>query len=165
MVILGLGSNIGDRLANLRAAQAELSLFLSDIQASSIYESKALLPEGAPKNWNDVFLNMVICGGCEVAPEELLTMVKTIEKKLGRQDRGHWAPREIDIDILAIDDLVLKTDMLSIPHPEIANRDFVLLPMAEIVPDWLHPQYKVTAQDMLQEKAYSLGEHLQVLHG
>ncbi len=118
------------------------------------------MPEGAPKSWNQPFLNMAVAGDASLAPESLLAELKTIEKDLGRQSRGHWAPREIDIDILAMGDMVISSAALSIPHPHLLARDFALVPLAELVPDWCYPagEYKGwKAADIVAAKAFAPG--------
>ena len=139
MIILGLGSNIGERKEYLHMAIERLSAFLSGIKLSHVYESRALLPEGAPPEWAQPFLNMAIGGEGTLSPEELLEEVKRIEREMGRQVRGFWGPREIDIDILAMDDVTLETPALNVPHHELLNRDFALLPLLDIAPGWTYP--------------------------
>ncbi len=140
MIILGLGTNIGDRLAYLEAAIRHLSEVVLNITAvSTIYESAALLKPGAPEDWNISFLNMAIMGETHLSPQALLTQIKYVEKRVGRQDRGEWAPREIDIDILAYDSLHIDESDLKIPHAYLCEREFALLPFAEIAPNWRYP--------------------------
>lgn len=136
---IGLGSNIGDRLEFLKIAAEKLSSLLSDIQISSIYETPALLPENAPKEWDINFYNCVATGFCKLEPEALLENLKAIEANLGRQNRGHWSPREVDLDIICWGNLTLSTNKLTIPHPQMHERLFVLAPLAELLPDWEHP--------------------------
>ena len=140
MVILGLGSNIGDRNATLSAAIASLHNLMRIESISSVVETPALLPQGAPDEWNIAFLNLALVGHTNSTPEVLLTEIKALEKQLGRKDRGHWAPREIDIDILAWDDVVLDSQALSIPHLQLPLRKFVLVPLSEIAPTWQYPR-------------------------
>lgn len=139
LVILGLGTNIGDRMQLLRDAIDHLQPLLSDIECSTVYESPALLPDHAPENWDVPFYNMAVAGKCTLSPHDLLKAVKDIEHKMGRKDRGHWGPREIDIDILAYGDRVLNTPDLILPHAGLLLRDFALIPLAEIAPQWLCP--------------------------
>ena len=139
MIVLGLGSNQGNRERFLQSAIAELKSILTNTKLSNIYESSALLPDNAPPEWNIKFLNMAITGECELSPQELLTKIKEIEIKLGRKYRGHWSPREIDIDILAYNNLIINEEALQIPHKFLAERDFAIIPFAEIYPDWIHP--------------------------
>lgn len=165
MVILGLGSNKGDREDYLRQATALLAGLLSGMRASGIYESKALLPPGAPAEWNAPFLNMVVTGKTKLEPRKLLASVKAIETKLGRKPAGKWGPREIDIDILAMGDTVIDTPSLAIPHPELLNRDFALLPLSELAPDWRYPAagtyHGWKASDIAADKKFAPGGALQ----
>jgi len=138
-VILGLGSNVGDRAENLRAAISALALHLKNIRESTVLESAALLPENAPIDWDMPYLNMAIAGKTKLSPLEFLSLIKDIEQKLGREKIGHWSPRNIDIDILAFGDLLVDEPDLIIPHKELLNRDFALKPLRELVPDWKHP--------------------------
>lgn len=139
MVVLGLGSNIGDRLGNLRMA----CRFLADVvlfpRVSAIYESAALLPEGAPPEWDIAYYNMALSGETALSPQELLHSIKRVECKLGRQDRGRWGPREIDIDILAYDAHIVTDSNLIIPHAGLLERDFALVPLADVQPGWRYP--------------------------
>jgi 2-amino-4-hydroxy-6-hydroxymethyldihydropteridine diphosphokinase len=139
MIILGLGSNMGERKDYLRRAIARLSACVSGIRLSHVFESSALLPADAPAEWNKPFLNMAISGQSSLSPDDLLAELKRVERDMGRQVRGFWGPREIDIDILAIDDVTLETPALNIPHHELLNRDFALLPLVDIAPDWKYP--------------------------
>lgn len=140
MVILGLGSNLGNRKAMLDAAITALADILTDMRCSAMLETPALLLEGSPAEWNIPFLNMAVAGECAFSPQDLLVRIKQLEQSLGRKDRGRWGPREIDIDILAMDDLVLELPELSVPHKELPNRSFALIPFAELAPDWRWPE-------------------------
>ena len=145
MWILGLGSNLGDRLGYLRRAIHLLKSLKSqgvpfEIETiSPIYESEALLPPDAPSNWNLPFLNLALKCQSALSPGELLREVKAIEEKMGRIFRGHWAPREIDIDLLALGQTVITEERLSIPHRSLMERPFAVLPMADLLPEWIHP--------------------------
>lgn len=138
-VLLGLGSNVGDRRDMLRRAVWLLAPDLSDVLLSNIYESPALLPEGAPAEWNIPFLNMCLSARTHLTPQALFERCKTVEAELGRQVRGYWGPREIDIDLLAYGQRVLNSPELTIPHPRLLERDFVLLPLCEIAGAWCYP--------------------------
>ncbi len=140
MVIIGLGTNLGDRTAQLQRAVRELAAILSPIECSAVYEGKALLPAGAPAHWDMPFLNMALKGETSLTPRALLMEVKAIERRLGRTPQGHWGPREIDIDILAYGDLVLEEDDLIIPHAGLLSRDFALVPLADVAPQWRYPK-------------------------
>jgi 2-amino-4-hydroxy-6-hydroxymethyldihydropteridine diphosphokinase len=142
MIILGLGTNLGNREENLRYAIASIKQdLLSDVIESSVMESEPLLPENAPADWNIKYLNMAIGGKLKtsITPHEFLHKVKFIETELGRVESARWSPRIIDIDILVWDDLVLDTPDLKIPHIGLLQRDFALKPLLEIQPNWKMP--------------------------
>lgn len=152
MILLALGSNLGDREEYLAQARMVLSMFdIEVVKASSIVETPALMPPGAPDDWNIPYLNQVIAVKTQLPPRELLACIKHIEADLGRTPKARWAPREIDIDILAYDDVVMVEDVLTLPHPGIEERRFVLEPLCEIAPEWVHPIYGKTAQELLRE--------------
>lgn len=137
-VVLGLGSNI-QAIKNLRLALAELKHLdnTTVINVASIYESDALLPENAPAHWNKKYLNSAV--ELEVVnfePLKLLLDIKAIENKMGRAADDRWAPRVIDIDILWVEDFTLNSEALNIPHTQILNRPFALLPLLELRPDF-----------------------------
>ena len=164
MIILGLGSNIGDRLAYLAAAVNKLSSLMQDLKHSRILESEALLPADATPDMNRPFLNMAISGTCTLAPEALLHELKRIEQEVGRIERCKWGPREIDIDILASDDCIFESPKLNIPHKELLNRDFALVSLAELTSSWIYPVrgifYGKTAAEIMAMKQYSLSDKL-----
>lgn len=143
MLILGLGSNLGDRDKNLNDAIDALSdSLLDDIRLSGIYETEPLLPLNPEPGWEDMkFLNMAMGGYAkkDLSPEELLEEIKQIENKLGRQPSKRWAPRIIDIDILAWGNLIYSSPNLTIPHVGLMEREFAARPFAELIPDWKHP--------------------------
>ncbi len=155
MIVLSLGTNLGNRLENLHLAVDSLSRVLSDIQTSIIYETEALLPEGAPRSWNIPYYNMVITAKTKLNPEELLTAIKQIESDLGREPLGRWAPRIIDIDIIFYNNLVLKTPDLTIPHKEAINRPFVMVPLYQLIPSFVHPVLGLSIEEIMGNfKAY-----------
>ena len=134
-IYLGLGSNLGDRRANLAAALARLPAHGVHVaRVSPVVESPAMLPDDAPMDWNRPFLNAV--ADCRTAsrPDAVLVALKAIERELGREDRGRWAPRSIDLDILLFGRETLNTERLKIPHPGITERAFVLTPLAALEP-------------------------------
>ena len=142
-VYLALGSNLGDRHENLRQAVAALSPQI-DIKAKShIYETDPWGYEDQPK-----FLNMAVRGQTYLEPEPLLKHLKRLEIALGRQITFANGPRSIDIDILFFDDLILETPLLTIPHPRLHERGFVLLPLMDIAPDLVHPLLKKSIREL-----------------
>ncbi|MGL9758751.1 MAG: dihydropteroate synthase [Wolbachia sp.] len=136
MIYISVGSNVGNRFSHLqRAAQLLKERYFKDLKSSIILETKAILPNGAPPEWDKPFLNMIVYGNCSSSPEELLKSLKQIECDIGRpQVYEKWAPRVIDLDILLWDDLTLDTPYLRIPHPELINRPFLLHLMAMLNP-------------------------------
>lgn len=152
MIILGLGTNVGDRLENLRVALAHLKqLPKLKIQAvSPVYSSNAQLPENAETTWNQAFLNVAIRCESTFDPYELLHAIKNIEAKLGRTENARWSPRIIDIDILVWDSLCMHEDELTIPHTHLLQRPFALWPLADVAPQW---QYPVTGVKQFQTAA------------
>ncbi|MEK6734893.1 MAG: 2-amino-4-hydroxy-6-hydroxymethyldihydropteridine diphosphokinase [Pseudomonadota bacterium] len=140
-VVLGLGSNLGDREAFLKRAIKELHNLeiLIDIKLSSIEETDAILKPDSPKEWNLSYLNMAIKGYCLLPPQSLLKKIKDIEQSLGRQNYQTWAPREIDIDILAYGNEIIQEDNLTIPHSFLLERPWIIKHFSELLPLWQHP--------------------------
>lgn len=154
VVVLGLGSNIGTPNETLTQALSFLAPLLDEAVASSRYQSEALLLPNSPSSWNIPFLNMAVKGYTTQSPLDLLANIQNIEQQLGRQDRGRWSPREIDIDILAYGEECFSSDTLQIPHISLLERPFALYPFVEIYPDWRYPvagkHYGKTAKELLK---------------
>ena len=144
---LGLGSNEGDRLGNLRAARHALGRAgVRVVASSSVYETE---PQGEVTYQAD-FLNACLEIDTELAPEELLAACKRIERELGREPGGpRHGPRPIDVDLLLLDDLEQSSGALALPHPEVRSRRFVLEPLLELDPELRLPD-GTDLQDALQ---------------
>jgi 2-amino-4-hydroxy-6-hydroxymethyldihydropteridine diphosphokinase len=134
IIYLALGTNLGDRFANLQAAIAALPPAVRVRSRSPVYET---LPWGLTSQ--PAFLNMVLKGETALAPVELLKHLKLLETELGRLPSVRWGPRRIDMDILFYDQLILDTPELTIPHPRLHERAFVLVPLADLAPGLVHP--------------------------
>ncbi len=129
-VYIALGSNQGQRLEHLRAAVAALTAVMTVERSSSVYETAAAYVEDQP-----AFLNAVVTGTTRLSPHELLVALKNIENHMGRRAGVRFGPRPIDLDILLYDELALATPELTIPHPRMPERAFVLRPLAELAPE------------------------------
>ncbi len=142
---LALGSNIGDRELNIHNAVKEIDkqAGCKVIKSSSLYETK---PFGFAEQEN--FYNGVIKIETELGAGELFDLIKQIENKIGRKQTFKWGPREIDIDLLFFNDEIINNDILRVPHPGIAERDFVLVPLSEIAPGYIHPELKEKISDI-----------------
>lgn len=147
-VHLGLGSNLGDREANLRNALDALAEHprIAVRRESSVYETEPLGPAGQGR-----YLNMAAEIETDLEPLELLKVAKTIETGLGREPAERWGPRLIDIDIVLWGGLRLDTSALAVPHPEFRNRRFVLEPLAEIAPHAVDPVTGKTVARLMLE--------------
>lgn len=145
-VFVGLGSNVGDRLQYLRHALSMLNAVpaLRLVACSSVYETDPVGKKNQP-----IFLNAVVEFESDAPPQELLRTAKNIEQQLGRTKTERWGPREIDIDVLYYGDVVVKDADLCVPHPEAANRRFVLIPLKEIAATFVDPLHKCTVDELL----------------
>jgi 2-amino-4-hydroxy-6-hydroxymethyldihydropteridine diphosphokinase len=145
---LNIGSNMGDRRDNLYRAVVALAAGTSGCSVSSIVESK---PWGFESE--NGFLNIGVCLCSNLSPHQMLDRIHEIERRLGsaahRDDEGNYIDRLVDIDIVAVDDRVIDTPDLQVPHPHLPERDFFLRPMMELAPDWVHPVTGLTAAQML----------------
>ena len=147
LAVLGLGSNLGDRESNLAAAITSLGIYndISDINSASFYESEPLYETNQPK-----FLNTVISCNTEFSAFQLLDAVQHTEILLGRpKEREKNQRRIIDIDILCYGDSYIETAELVIPHPDIINRKFVLIPFYELMPDYKIEKIGKTISELL----------------
>jgi len=142
---LSLGSNLGHREANLASALKMLGREARTLKVSSLYETEPVGYKAQP--W---FLNCACSVETDLSPQALLKLAKTIEKGLGRKPALRFGPRLIDIDILFYDDLILDSPDLVIPHPRLAERAFVLVPLKEIAPHLVHPLLGVTIEELFE---------------
>jgi len=144
---IGLGSNMGDKIANLNKAIGELGKVPGNkvLAVSSFYKTE---PVGRVEQ--DWFVNAAAEIETSLTPRELLNKLLYIEKNLGRVRDVKWGPRVIDLDILLYDDLVMNEEGLSIPHPYLYERGFVLVPLAEIAPKVIHPKLKKSMSELMR---------------
>lgn len=145
VVYIGIGSNIGAREDNcLRAIGLLEENGLRITRRSSVYETE---PWGVKDQQG--FINMVVEAETDISPRELLVLLKRVENEMGRQPGIKWGPRLIDLDILLFDDLIMEESDLTIPHPMMHRRNFVLAPLAEIAPEKVHPVLAKKIRDLL----------------
>lgn len=144
-VYLGIGSNLGDKQANLDRA---VELLRQHPYNRKLLVSRYIVTEPVGEVEQDDFLNGAVGMETLQTPEELLQEIGAIEQDLKRVRQVHWGPRTIDVDILLYDDEILHTDILTIPHPEMHKRAFVLQPLSEIAPYAVHPVYRQTVADL-----------------
>ena len=143
-VYLALGTNLGERMLNLAQALALLPPEVTILRSSPVYETP---PWGVTDQ--PAFLNMVCQAETALEPLALLDRLKDLEEKMGRQSSVRFGPRLIDLDILFYDDLVFHDERLEIPHPRLAERAFVLVPLADLAPDLVHPASRQTIRTLL----------------
>ena len=147
-VYLGLGSNVGNKVENIHKV---IENFFNDnrfvnVNISSLYET---IPYGEIEQEN--FINCVINFQTQLSLELLFDLTKNLEKKIGRKKRKTWGPREIDIDILLFGDLIIENEKISIPHKDLLNRDFVLVPLLEVNSELFHPIEKKKIKSFLSK--------------
>jgi 2-amino-4-hydroxy-6-hydroxymethyldihydropteridine diphosphokinase len=144
-VVLGLGGNRGDRLALLDKASKLLAQKMDLQKASSIYHTAAW-----GGNSHGAYLNQVLVLNTSMKAEECLDFIQQIEDQLGRKRKVKWGDRTMDIDILYFDNEIINTERLKVPHPHLASRNFVLVPLAEVLPHYIHPQIKKSSVELMQ---------------
>jgi len=144
--IIGLGSNVGDRVKYIETSITKISDFLRIRKISSVYQSDSLLTDGQIK-----YYNIVLSGDTYYKAVELLYILKNIEKEVGRIKRGKWKEREIDLDIIDFDRNILQSEELILPHKHTHKRSFVLYPLREIEPAYIHPKINLNIEKMIAQ--------------
>lgn len=155
---LSLGSNLGDRLKNLQQAVAVINLRAAvpfTIKTSKVYETAAWGKTDQP-----AFLNAVMSLQTSLSPHQLLNKILEAEQLMGRVRDEKWGPRTIDIDILYYNADIMQHDTLIVPHPEMAQRRFVLQPLCDLAPDFMHPVLQQTSRQLLGNCADVLPVHI-----
>ena len=143
---LALGANLGDRAEILRRALAALPPAFHVETVSPVYETAPMYVEAQPK-----FLNLVCRVSTRLLPHEALHALKLLETALGREITFRFGPRVIDLDILFYEDITLDTPDLTLPHPRLHERAFVLVPLNDIAPDFIHPKFGLTVKQLLDQ--------------
>ena len=152
---LGLGSNLGDREKHLRKGLQFLSRSVQLVRFSSMYETEPWGDTEQPR-----FLNLVCEANAEISPHRLLEVAKEVEQRVGRKPTFRHGPRVLDIDLLFYGNQVVTTSELTIPHPRITERAFVLIPLAEIASTYMHPVLRQTVGELLEQVEGSEGVRL-----
>lgn len=145
VVFIGIGSNQGDRIENVKEALKKIEQKFKLLKASSLYLSQPVgMKRGTP--W---FINCVVEVKTKEKPEEILSFLEEVEKEMGRERKGKFFPRPIDLDLLLYGKKVIEKPPLTIPHPRMHKRRFVLLPLVEIEEKAYHPSLRKTARELL----------------
>lgn len=145
-IILGLGSNIGNRVVNIDNAIVQISKIFNNLKISKIYETISML-----KDDQQNYLNCIVTCEYDSTPIAILSIIKKIEIDIGRVKTKRWGERLIDIDIIDIDRLIIDSKELTLPHMGLHIRSFVLYPMSDVVDNYVHPAYNKSLETMISE--------------
>jgi len=145
-VFISIGSNLGDKIGNCKTAIEEIAAFAKIVKVSSYYETEPVGKEDQPN-----FINCAAEICTDLSPHDLLTKLNKVEDKLGRVRLEKWGPRTIDLDIIFYSDQIINDSNLEIPHPRAHLRGFVLEPICEIDPEFIHPEYNLSTYELLKE--------------
>lgn len=143
-VIFGLGSNLNNPVMQLQNALNNLSMYFALQKVSNTYKSQSLL-----KDNQEDYYNIAVLAKTDKTPQEILSITQKIEKDIGRIKLKKWGERVIDIDIIDYNREIFKSDNLEIPHNQMIYRSFVLKPLQDIMPDYIHPELKISVHDMI----------------
>lgn len=143
-VMFGLGSNLNNPVMQLQNALNNLSMYFALQKVSNTYKSQSLL-----KDNQEDYYNIAVLAKTDKTPQEILSITQKIEKDMGRIKLKKWGERVIDIDIIDYNREIFKSDNLEIPHNQMIYRSFVLKPLQDIMPDYIHPELKISVQDMI----------------
>ena len=143
-VIFGLGSNLNKPVMQLQNALNNLSMYFALQKVSNTYKSQSLL-----KDNQEDYYNIAVLAKTDKIPQEILSITQKIEKDMGRIKLKKWGERVIDIDIIDYNREIFKSDNLEIPHNQMIYRSFVLKPLQDIMPDYIHPELKISVHDMI----------------
>lgn len=143
-VIFGLGSNLNKPVMQLQNALNNLSMYFALQKVSNTYKSQSLL-----KDNQEDYYNIAVLAKTDKTPQEILSITQKIEKDMGRIKLKKWGERVIDIDIIDYNREIFKSDNLEIPHNQMIYRSFVLKPLQDIMPDYIHPELKISVHDMI----------------
>ncbi len=143
-VMFGLGSNLNNPVMQLQNALNNLSMYFALQKVSNTYKSQSLL-----KDNQEDYYNIAVLAKTDKTPQEILSITQKIEKDMGRIKLKKWGERVIDIDIIDYNREIFKSDNLEIPHNQMIYRSFVLKPLQDIMPDYIHPELKISVHDMI----------------
>lgn len=143
-VMFGLGSNLNNPVMQLQNALNNLSMYFALQKVSNTYKSQSLL-----KDNQEDYYNIAVLAKTDKTPQEILSITQKIEKDMGRIKLKNWGERVIDIDIIDYNREIFKSDNLEIPHNQMIYRSFVLKPLQDIMPDYIHPELKISVHDMI----------------